>query len=248
MLSCSWKATCTQLAVVAMLLVAGLLWTSEAAAYEQYSVNNDATNCRGCHGDFRDALYVSPVDGVPWGDDPHDIHRNVMLTGDCDTCHSGSSKFPVLTSSSNGGAGLSAISCMGCHGREEDLGHDDTSPGRGAGLRQHHTRAGVADCTDCHADANPAYYTPVGENVAPPFYFTPDASHTGKPTDPCSPKGEEDYAGGSLGLDNDGDLSFDGSDPDCVPEPTASLLGLTAIGMLGALTRSRRQSGRSCRL
>ncbi|MBS1107998.1 MAG: hypothetical protein H6Q91_3500, partial [Deltaproteobacteria bacterium] len=50
MLSCSWKATCTQLAVVAMLLVAGLLWTSEAAAYEQYSVNNDATNCRGCHG------------------------------------------------------------------------------------------------------------------------------------------------------------------------------------------------------
>jgi hypothetical protein len=67
----------------------------------------------------------------------------------------------------------------------------------------------------CHADANPANYTPVGEDVPPSYYFTPDAVHPNKPTNPCNPTGEEDFAGSGQGLDNDGDNLYDTSDPDC---------------------------------
>jgi hypothetical protein len=61
-------------------------------------------------------------------------------------------------------------------------------------------------------------YTPVGEDVPPPYYFTPDPNHSTKPTDPCSPNGEEDYAGDVEGLDNDGDNAYDeAADGDCAP-------------------------------
>jgi hypothetical protein len=55
----------------------------------------------------------------------------------------------------------------------------------------------------------------VGENVLPPYYFTPDAEFPNKPTDPCNQHGEEDYAGIREGLDNDGDGKYDQSDRDC---------------------------------
>ena len=97
----------------------------------------------------------------------------------------------------------------------EDAGNDSIFGGLGAGLRQHHTNAGVTECKTCHADADPVNYTPVGEDVLPPYYFTPDPEFPNKPTDPCNQKGEEDYAGGPKGLDNDGDGSYDMSDFDC---------------------------------
>jgi cysteine-rich repeat protein len=195
-----------------------VVYAPTASAYEQYSQNKDATNCRGCHGDFRASPYVSLADGVSWGDDAHDIHRRDMLGSDCDTCHGNGPFFPVLMGSSAGGTGFPAIGCVGCHGRDADTGNDGISPGYGAGLRQHHTNAGVTDCADCHSDAVLTNYTPVGEDVLPDYYFMPtppDLDHPDKPTDSCSPNGEEDYAGSLLGLDNDGNGLYDGNDPAC---------------------------------
>jgi hypothetical protein len=109
---------------------------------------------------------------------------------------------------------------MGCHGREQDVGNDDTSEGRGAGLRQHHSNSGVEVCAACHSDADPANYSPVGEDTPPSYYFTPDAAHPDKPTDPCNPGGQgEHIAGGSAGLDNDGDRAYDELDSDCAAAP-----------------------------
>jgi cysteine-rich repeat protein len=210
--------------LAALSTLAFLLWAPGAGAYEQYSDNRDATNCRGCHGDFRSSPYNPALsDGENWGDDLHDIHRVQMLNRDCQTCHQSGTFFPVLTFSSGGGEGFPPISCMGCHGRAADAGGDDLSEGLGAGLRQHHTTAGApADgdgllCLDCHSDADPANYTPVGEDVLPPYYTTPDPDtrHPDKPTDSCNPNGEEQFAGLPEGLDNDGDNVYDGADSDC---------------------------------
>lgn len=207
----------SHLALVALVAIG---WTSDAAAWEQYSVASDATNCAQCHGDFRASPYVSMTDGTSWGDDLHDVHRNDMLAGDCNTCHTTGGRFPVLMDSSTGGTGLATVSCMGCHGRaEDDVPANPATPamgGAGAGLRQHHATAGVTMCADCHADANPASYTPVGEEVLPPFYATPGTGHPAMPVDSCNPVGSEDFAATALGLDNDGDGVFDGSDTDCM--------------------------------
>lgn len=152
--------------VFCMALATLIFWSPQVDAYYDY------WDCGACHGDFRDRSnpYVSKVDGSNWGASLHDVHEKNMLNGDCNACH-GSNKTPVVLDSSTGGDGLAPISCVGCHGREEDVGNDDMSVGRGAGLRQHHTNAGEIDCTYCHADASPANYTPVGENV-PPSYTT----------------------------------------------------------------------------
>ncbi len=125
------------------------------------------------------------------------------------------------------------ISCIGCHGRAEDRGvrpgdcvdaqTTDGPCGDGAGLRQHHQNSGVAVCADCHPDALPANFTTAGEHVQPPYYFTPDSAHALKPTNACNPNGEENYEASPAGLDNDGDLLYDGADPDCaVPTATAT--------------------------
>jgi len=190
-----------------------------AYAYDQYSANRNATNCRACHGDFRASNYVSLMDGQSWGN-LHDLHRNTMLNGDCNVCHVASGRFPVPLDVSSGGSGLQAISCMGCHGRSQDAGHDGVSGGLGAGLRQHHTNAGVAVCAGCHSDANPSNYKPVGENVKPPYYANPGTGHAGMPTDPCNLNGKENFAGASLGLNNDGDTAHDRTDPDCRKAPS----------------------------
>ncbi len=197
-------------------LVALTIAARDAAAYSQYSVNGgDATNCGSCHGDFRATSYTSLVDNQVWGN-LHNIHRTNMLSGDCDTCHLASGTFPVELGASAGGTGLAAIGCMGCHGRNEDAGHDTTGfAGRGAGLRQHHYRKGATGCAVCHADANPASYTPVGEHVKPPYYANPGTGHASMPTDPCNHLGKENFAGALLGLDNDGDDLYDLADPDC---------------------------------
>jgi hypothetical protein len=64
----------------------------------------------------------------------------------------------------------------------------------------------------------------VGEDVLPPNYVgsnvvpgSGDEGFVNKPTNPCNPHGEEDYAATKLGLDNDGDGLYDKRDPDCRP-------------------------------
>jgi hypothetical protein len=213
--------------------------------YSQGKVTNPAGeqeafgNCKTCHGDFRDPEYISQSDGQLWSEvytevtetEPvlelglHEVHRHIMLDklsrSRCDVCHQDRAsvgRYPVILNSSVS-TELDPIGCMGCHGRYEDDEAQGSPPlgGLGAGLRQHHTNAGVKACMTCHADANPASYTPVGEDVSPPYYFTPDAEFPNKPTEPCNPHGEEDYAGGRQGLDNDGDGLYDKRDPDCRP-------------------------------
>lgn len=198
------KSPLVLLATIGVLMIGA----SDVLAYEDY-----AGGCDTCHGGFRDSPYTSLSDGANWGDDLHDVHRNDMLGRDCDTCHSGSSFSPVLLDSSTGGSGLAAISCVGCHGRDADMGNDGISAGRGAGLRQHHTNAGETICGACHSDA--AGYTPVGEDVLPNYYASPGTGHS-IPSNSCNPSGEEDFAGTALGLDNDGDGTYDTSDANCV--------------------------------
>jgi len=215
-----------------------------AEAYTQYSVDKDATNCRACHGDFRASPYTSLSDGESWEDDLHDVHRNVMLNGDCLTCHTSGPRFPVLLSSSTGGTDLDPISCSGCHGRAQDAIGEGT-PGFGAGLRQHHWAAGQTVCLGCHADANPANYIPVGEEVAPPYYSDSDSAHPLIPSDPCNPLSDgfpEDYAGSTLGLDNDGNDLYDEMDLIACPEPGQIAMLLPGIGMLLLIGRRHQRS------
>ncbi len=181
-----------------------------ADAFGQYSSNKNATNCRACHGDFLASPYTSLSDGQTWGDSLHNVHRSLMLNSDCNVCHSGR-KFPVYLDSSKGGSGLDPISCMGCHGRTEGAG----AYGYGAGLRRHHTSAGVYICTECHTDSDPFYYIPTGEEVLPPYYANPGSNHPNIPGDPCNLDGGEDFAGSATGLDNNGDDLYDGLDNGC---------------------------------
>ena len=202
----------------AMLLVYG---TNQA--YDQYSLGNDDGNCATCHGDFRGNGYVSLSDGETWSSAPHNVHRFTMLNGDCNTCH-GASNFPVNPGASTGGIGLPAWGCAGCHGRAEDGTNPGTSEGFGAGLRQHHWNADadhptmdLTVCANCHNDADPANYTPVGEEVVPPYYSASDASHPEMPSDPCNPDPDftENFEGTTIGLDNDGNGVYDTADTAC---------------------------------
>ena len=202
-----------------------ILCGAMASAYDQYSVNRDATYCRACHGDFRGtAPYTSASDGVAWKNPSttsnvnlHDGHRTYMLSGDCNACHF-ASRFPTYMGQSAGGTGLAPIGCLGCHGRAETAAGGAIT---GAGLRQHHYRAGETVCgtPGCHSDANPASFTTVNEHTFPPFYSMPDASHPNKPANPCNIGGSEGAIAPPNGLDNDGDSVYDGSAPECDPTP-----------------------------
>jgi hypothetical protein len=209
-------------------------------AFEQYSVGISNGFCADCHGPFRQGGYASLSDGVEWQTSLHDGHRQGMLDLDCDTCHLGGTS-PVFLDQSDGGTGFDPIGCIGCHGRAEPEAGGAVT---GAGLRQHHDRSGILICRDCHADANPANFTTVGEEVAPPYYFTPDGAHPNKPTDPCDGNGSESAVVPPRGLDNDGDTLYDGDDPDCSPAganeldvtPTFALHGLLPNPSRGPLS------------
>jgi hypothetical protein len=97
--------------------------------------------------------------------------------------------------------------CMGCHGRTEDAVPENpgTRGKLGTGLKQHHFLAGIRrQCISCHPDSNPLAYTPVGEDVMPPYYgaLVPALDS------PC-----DDL------LDNDGDFFYDSADDDCGAQP-----------------------------
>jgi hypothetical protein len=156
-----------------------------------------------------------------------------MLSGDCNACHFGTGRTLVYLNKSNGGTGLSKVGCLGCHGRTEDNNGVGTI---GAGLRQHHYKAGETICFQCHNDANPANFKPVGENVPPPYYVTPDAAHPNKPSDSCNQSGKENYAASTTGLDNDGDGLYDAADPDCLAAAVCTDVDGDGYGSNGAAT------------
>lgn len=225
---------------VAAAAIAVMLAAAGASAFPQFSATSgSSTYCRSCHGDFRAASYTSPRDGMNWGN-LHNLHRQTMLSGDCETCHVSSGRFPVTLNLSAGGVGLSPIACMGCHGRAQD--NVPANPevaaggsGYGAGLRQHHHVSGITLCASCHQDADPANYTPVQENVLPPYYGLGGTAHPAMPTQSCNGNGSENFAGAPEGLDNDGDDQYDGMDVACMPTgvpeaiATAGSPGLTVF-------------------
>jgi hypothetical protein len=201
-----------------------LIGAGTAQAYWTYSQNN----CDRCHGDFLDDPYVSLSDGQSWEDSLHSVHQS-MVSFDCATCHTGGrGGGSVLIRTSDGGTGLDPIGCVGCHGRAEDDASSPSNGGYGAGLRQHHNGAGAATCGGCHSDNTPSD-DEVDESFLPPYYADPagsDSAHPNIPSDPCNPGGVgEDYAGSTLGLDNDGNGVYDDSDDACAaatPTPTAT--------------------------
>jgi len=78
----------------------------------------------------------------------------------------------------------------------------------------------VTNCANCHLDAVPANFTPAGEGTLPTYYADPGTGHPMIPTDACNQDFSEDFAGDPAGLDNDGDLVYDGTDPDCTSTAT----------------------------
>ncbi len=166
-----------RLGVFLCVLVLLAFSSTDAVAYPNY-----AGGCVNCHPTF-------PAFG-----DLHFLHTG-LANNNCSICHEVTGDVPNTSLSEAGDRG-----CVGCHGRLEDAGNDSASEGLGAGLRQHHENSGVTACGGCHIDAKPANYTPVGENVMPPFYGVIPGI---VPTDPATDN-----------LDNDGDLLYDSADPD----------------------------------
>ena len=205
------EATVKPSFVLLALITILMIWASDVLAYQAYAGNGN--DCEGCHGGFTENPYSPPSGGTDWAGSLHSVHQS-MVSFDCDTCHTGvtgQEAPPVFLESSNGGAGLATIGCVGCHGRDEDI---TGSSQRGAGLRQHHD--GFASCGGCHSDQTG--YTPVDEGVPPNYYVSPGTGHPNIPSNPCNPADaafEENFAGTTLGLDNDGDGIYDMADVDC---------------------------------
>jgi hypothetical protein len=195
----------------------GLLVT-DAQTYQFYSDNtNDQGQCAQCHTGFRDNNnYVSQAEGVSWGDSLHNVHvRGTTVGNNCDNCHGGagtSGRTVRINSSLAAADGVNAIACIGCHGRDE--GGLIT----GTGLRQHHFNNGVTLCLGCHPDSDLAgvFGPAIGEDTMPPWYGSIINDGTGTNLAPCNAGDEEQLAGLSIGLDNDGDNVYDTLDADCV--------------------------------
>jgi hypothetical protein len=189
--------------LICTIVFAAAVFAGPAAhAYQRY---NDG--CQNCHGAFTDTF--STKVGNVWPDTKHIVHRDWMLAGVCNACHSqGDQKNPYLDLS-NGtpggpGVGLPGIGCLGCHGSD-----DGAATYSGSGLRAHHLQAGVADCTTCHDDTT--IPLPPPEWVPPPYYGLPEVFIY----DSCNNDGSEEWTMDTLGLDNDGDGLYDLADPDC---------------------------------
>ena len=213
------------LGVTAGALIAFTIGTSDARAFPTYS-GWPQGECRDCHGDFRASIYHPPSRDEEWTDafSAGALHGNHwdMVGFDCEACHMGPGRSVVSMSESD--SVDFPLSCIGCHGRAE---HDAGGLVTAAGLRRRHWNGGVP-CTPCHADSEPAAgFAPAGEDVLPPNY---DALGI----DSCNfpPESSEDFAGSTLGLDNDGDGFYDDDDMDCVA-PSLPPGGLKAACGLG---------------
>ncbi|MHC4745500.1 MAG: hypothetical protein ACYS8Z_26600 [Planctomycetota bacterium] len=196
-----------------MFLVA-LLLLGQAIAYENYHDPklNDQGYCSSCHPGFTGGF----------GDTLHSLHTGGSdpMTFNCNLCHSGQGHDNPSTVWSAGDHS-DGLGCAGCHGR--DYGETTTLGTRGLpgitrpkasgyGLRRHHISSGVAACKSCHT-----YAEPLPENAQnPPYYPRADVSLGGRQLDTCF-NDDTGNDGDSLGLDDDGDLLYGRSDPDCGP-------------------------------
>jgi hypothetical protein len=205
-----------------LLTTAAGLWLALACCGTAFAFSN-YNGCESCHGQYNVGNYQSLQDGTNWGSTLMNAHVN-WVSGRCQACHLTSGPGEVLLNDS--GDTTFTKSCVGCHGRDEDVtdnctGQADASGGvevecgSGAGLRQmHEAKVGAGTCNDCHTgDA-----TPVGEDVKP-FNYTLGASAI---ADACDADGSESRVG-PTGLDNDGDGQRDAEDADCQFPITAGL-------------------------
>jgi mono/diheme cytochrome c family protein len=238
----SMTRNATQLLAFSWAFALVLLAASGAQAYDRYKNDTTGTgNCSTCHGDFTDG--TSPLGTVFPGNNKHTMHRSSSyMNTECNLCHTSSDGRNPFIGSSDGTNDNPGLGCVGCHGRAEDAGNDSVSAGLGAGLRQHHTNAGLNDCIGCHTDASPALYTPVGEDIMPTYYATVDTNAD----DPCNPDAtanlnENWSVDDFIGLDNDGDLLYDTADLVDCPEPGEALLLAVGATVLGGLSRRRKQ-------
>ena len=179
-----------------------------------------SNNCFSCHEEA--------ATGIPGFDKRGDLHaegHQGNATNNCRLCHSSTGDIPRLNSSDSG----AQPGCIGCHGLPLS---DGTMTG--AGLRLHHSNAGVppdADgnfCVTCHQAGGPG--GPEPETIPPesaiPVYYTRVVEDDVVQTDPCNGDTLEDWwtrldgvVQDGLGLDNDGDLLVDAADPDCSIAP-----------------------------
>ena len=191
-----------------LVIVLLILFSSSAFSYPTYD------GCQRCHGKFEEGTYISKKDDSNWGNNLMDAHE-VFVSGNCNACHKSGSKGEVFLNFSKDST--FTMSCMGCHGRVEDINNSCSSAsggmevncGSGVGLRRHHEAevgAGTCNSSSCHS-SNP---TPVGEDVAPFNYGKSGITIV----DSCDADGTESKFG-ATGLDNDGDVLTDGNDPDC---------------------------------
>ena len=172
-------------------LVALAAWAPNVEAFEIFQPGN----CMGCHGDFRTGPYTSNTsqDGVTWnipnqpgGGDASSLHQGHVqfANGNCQACHVQIGDTPLIGGPSGDGEG----SCVGCHGREEDITPNDgvfggAGPDWGDGLRAHHAiNNNVGGCLGCHSGD----VVIVGEDVPPARYLT-------LAIDPCSDAQQGDF-------------------------------------------------------
>jgi cysteine-rich repeat protein len=183
------------LLVPAILLLAYLTASQPSWAYERY---NDG--CQDCHGAFTDPTSPKVPAPVFPSDDKHQMHRSSSaMNADCDLCHSSGDGRDPFIGSSDGTVSNPGLGCTGCH----------AAPG----LRLHHLNRGETSCQSCHPGDPP----PAGENVLPVYYGIPADSDVDNPCNAVAQAGinENWTIGDFLGLDNDGDLLYDQTDPDC---------------------------------
>ena len=202
-----------------LLTILCVIYSGSISAFPTYD------GCKDCHKSFTKSPYKSLRDDTSWGDDLMDRHTT-FVGGACDACHKTGGKGNVFLNYSIDTA--LPKSCVGCHGRDEDVTGNCTGRGGGreeecgssAGLRQHHElKVGVDTCNSCHTgDA-----VPVGEDINPFNY----GRNRVVMQDACNLDGSESRVGIS-GLDNDGDGQWDQSDSDC----QASTLTCMELGAL----------------
>jgi predicted CXXCH cytochrome family protein len=195
-----------------LLTVILLVFSSTVWAFGTYD------GCKDCHGDFFALAdpYTSLHDGTIWDTDLMGGHLP-LVDGNCGACHNGRDAEDGTYLNFSEDVSLSK-SCVGCHGRDEDVTGNCTGLignqsgveaecGSGAGLRQYHElQVGDGTCSGCHGGDD----TPVGENILPFNYGQNDVVME----DSCDDDGSESQFG-PTGLDNDGDGQRDGDDSDC---------------------------------
>jgi len=195
--------------ITPLLFILFVVFSSVAFAFPTYD------GCESCHGVFDgDDDYTSLQDQTDWSKNLMQGH--LEFVSGCDSCHKTGGRGEVFLNLSSDG--LLSKSCVGCHGRDEDVtnncvggGGTQVECGSGAGLRrQHELNVSAGTCAACHSGEP----TPVGEQTAPYNYGLTGVDIENA----CDADGTESQYG-LTGLDNDGNGQRDGDDPDCGAPP-----------------------------